>query len=105
DIMFNYQKFLKCYIDVLSYQYEKDGFDSSKICKNLPLFIEYGTYRPTAIMLQSVGISRNTALLINPLIEKTFSDETDCLTWIKTHKNLLQEKIHPILYREIEKIL
>lgn len=105
DIMFNYQKFLKCYIDVLSYQYEKDGFDSSKICKNLPLFIEYGTYRPNAIMLQSVGISRNTALLINPLIEKTFSDETDCLTWIKTHKNLLQEKIHPILYREIEKIL
>jgi superfamily II DNA/RNA helicase len=105
DIMFNYQKYLKCYIDILSYQYEKDGFDSNKICKNLPLFIEYGTYRPNTIMLQSVGISRNTALLINPMIAKTFADENDCLTWIKKHKDLLKEKIHPILYREIEKIL
>jgi len=107
DIMFNYQKFLKCYIDILSYQHEKMDLDDSKICKNLPFFIEYGTYKQNVIRLQSIGISRSTALIINSLIdsEVTFDDENECLTWIKQNMDLLHKKVPRILFREIEKIV
>ncbi len=107
NIMFNYQRYLKCYIDILSYQYRKKELDDNKICKNLPFFIEYGTYKQNVIFLQSIGISRSTALIINPLIDPriTFKDENECLNWIKQNIEMLRNKVPKILFREIEKIV
>ncbi len=78
-IRFEYQKYLKCYIDVLLHFYEKSGYDTKNICENLPMFIEFGSFKKNVLILQSVGLSRSSAISINSLIPTDFSDETTAL--------------------------
>lgn len=104
-IGYEYQKYLKCYIDILFYYYDESGYDSSTICENLPMYIEFGTYKTNVLILQSIGLSRSTAIAINPLVRGTFSDEMDCLKWIKMNMVLIRNNISSVLFKEVEKII
>lgn len=102
-IGYEYQKYLKCYIDILRHYYDESGYDSSIICENLPMYIEFGTYKTNVLILQSIGLSRSTAIAINPLVRGTFSDEMDCLKWIKMNMVLIRNNISRVLFKEVEK--
>ncbi len=104
-IGYEYQKYLKCYIDILRHYYDESGYDSSIICENLPMYIEFGTYKTNVLILQSIGLSRSTAIAINPLVRGTFSDEMDCLKWIKMNMVLIRNNISGVLFKEVEKII
>lgn len=104
-IRYDYQKYLKCYIDVLLYYYEKSGYDPHNICENLPMYIEFGSFKKNVLFLQSIGLSRSTSIAINILTKGNFSDETDCLNWLKINKEKIKMKISPIFYREIQEVV
>ncbi len=104
-IGYEYQKYLKCYIDILRHYYDESGYDSSTICENLPMYIEFGTYKTNVLILQSIGLSRSTAIAINPLVRGTFSDEMDCLKWIEMNMVLIRNNISSVLFKEVDKII
>lgn len=104
-IMFEYQKFLKCYIDILLFFYEEAGYDSNQICDNLPMYLEYGTFKKNIMILQSIGLSRSTAISVNSLIRGNFSDENDCILWIKQNIPSIRGRISPILMKELEVLI
>lgn len=105
QIRFEYQKYLKCYTDIFSYYYEVSGYDDSHICKELPLFIEFGTYDRNSIILQSIGLSRFSALSITDFLDHDFIDEMDCKTWLRKNYQLLQRKLSPVLFNEVKQII
>jgi hypothetical protein len=100
-VRFEYQKFLKCYIDVVLHFYEESGYDSNKICKNLPMYLEYGTFKKNVMMLQTVGLSRSTAIAINSFMKGKFADENDCLQWLKQNKATIKNRLSPLLWSEV----
>lgn len=104
-IRYEYQKYLKCYIDVLLYYYEKSGYDSKNICENLPMYIEFGSFRKNVLVLQSIGLSRATSIAINSFTEGDLSNEVDCLKWLKINKEKIRKSISPIYYKEISELV
>ncbi len=103
-IMFEYQKFLKCYIDILLYFYEESGYDPKGICDAFPMYLEYGSFEKNVIILQTIGLSRSTATTIDSLVKGTFSDESDCIEWLKQNKVFIKNHISQILYKEVDEI-
>jgi len=104
-IRFEYQKFLKCYIDVLLFYYDECKYDQKKICVQLPMYLEYGTFNKNILLLQSVGFSRSTAININALTSGMFSDENDCINWVKKNKDYIKNSISRLLWTEIEEVV
>jgi superfamily II DNA/RNA helicase len=103
-VRFRYQNFLKCYIDILIYHYQKTGQDPTIIHDQLPSYIEFGSYQSNTIILQSVGLSRTTAIAISKLISYSLVDEVECMKWIRTNTDFLDNNLSPILFSEVEKI-
>jgi len=100
-VRFEYQKFLKCYIDVLLHFYEESGYDSDSICKNLPMYLEYGTFKKNVMLLQTVGLSRSTAIAINSFMKGNFADEGDCIKWLKQNKGVIKDHLPSLLWVEV----
>ena len=106
SLRYEYQKFLKCYIDILVYFYELMKFDTSEICRNLPTYIEFGSYKRNVILLQSIGLSRSTAIVLDGIAHITFSDENDCINWLKGMKQAFKYYGLPTIYlHEISEIV
>ncbi|MFH2020205.1 MAG: DEAD/DEAH box helicase [archaeon] len=105
ELRFEYQKFLKCYIDILLYYYKESNYDSTKICEYLPIYLEYGTYQKNIIALQSIGLSRSTALMIGKFVTGSFSDEVDCAVWLKQNKTLLGTMLPRLVQNEVNGVL
>ncbi len=105
QIRFDYQKYLKCYIDILSHYYEISGFEDPQFCEELPLFIEFGSYNRNAITLQSIGLSRFSALSITELLNRDFLNEMDCKIWLRENLPTLQRKLSPVLFNEVKLII
>ncbi len=104
-IMFKYQKYLKCYIDILLHYYEESGYDPSKISDQFPMYLEFGSFKPNIIILQSIGISRSAAISINSLTKESFSDEADCIIWLKKNVGIIKEKYSPLIYDEVRSVV
>lgn len=100
-IRFEYQKFLKCYTDVLVYFYEESGYDISKICVTLPMYFEYGTFKKNVMMMQTIGLSRSTAIAINSFMKADFADEGDCINWINKNKGFIKKRLPPLMWAEV----
>jgi superfamily II DNA/RNA helicase len=109
EIKFNYSRGLKCYIDIteriLSEENRQDVF-----CNNLSLLLESGASDRKILFLIGAGLSRNTAIEIF----ENFDDgrklpqwDTIAATiqWLRQNNSTLQAYLHPIIYREIEKLL
>ncbi len=101
-IMFEFQKYLRCYIDLLLLHCKQSGFDTSKICDSLPFYIEFGTYQKNVLILQSAGINRATSVALSKLTSGQFSNEADALEWIRKNIKIIQQKLSPFLLSEIK---
>ncbi len=104
-IRFDYQHYLKCYIDILLYYYESCHYDAKLICDNLPIYIEFGSYKKNVILLQSIGLSRSTSILIDSVSKTDFSDERDCLYWLKINKDFLASTLPKVCYDEVNELI
>lgn len=104
-LRFDYQKFLKCYIDILKHYYEESAYDTTRICENLSTYIEFGSFNKNVILLQSIGLSRSTAIKLNSLISAEFSNERECIEWLKLYKNKIERILSPIYFDEIKEIV
>jgi superfamily II DNA/RNA helicase len=103
-VRFRYQNLLKCYVDILRFYCEETGQDPDFIHEQLPSYIEFGSYQPNVIILQSVGLSRTTAIAINDLIDYSLIDEIECVKWIRSNNKYLKSNMTSVLFSEIEKI-
>ena len=103
-VRFRYQNLLKCYIDILQYYCKESGRDSSFIHDQLPAYIEFGSYQSNILILQSIGLSRTTAIAIDDLINYSLVDEIECVKWIRTNNEFLKTSLSPVLFSEIERI-
>lgn len=103
-VRFRYQNLLKCYADILRYHYQEIGQDPDSIHDQLPSYIEFGSYQPNVIILQSVGLSRTTAIAVNKKIDYSLIDEIECMNWIRSNNEYLKGNLSPVLFSEIEKI-
>jgi superfamily II DNA/RNA helicase len=113
-IRFDYEKYLRAYIDVLLFyrdQFDEDiGEDLENICESLPTFLEFGSFNKNIIILQSLGISRSTAMSIEyaikrGIIYRHFLDETDCLQWLRNNAAFLKSTLSPVFFNEINELL
>lgn len=104
-IRFTYQTYIKCYIDILSYYYESKKYESREICTQWPKYLEYGSFDQNVILLQSIGLSRGTAITLKKLTPLTFQDEDDCMNWLRKNMKKFEDKIPPVMYGEIKQTL
>ena len=100
-IRFIYQKYIKCYVDILIYYYETKGYDTDKICTQWPKYLEYGSYDGNIITLQAIGLSRGTAIALKSITSLTFEDEDDCMEWLKKNMHIFKTQLSPVMYDEI----
>lgn len=100
-IRFDYQKFLKCYTDILLHYFKQENYDSTKICDSLSMYLEYGTYKKNVLILQSLGMSRSTALTVGAIAKEKFADEADCSNWIKLNFANIKRHLPAILFKEL----
>ncbi|MCW4017672.1 MAG: DEAD/DEAH box helicase [Candidatus Bathyarchaeota archaeon] len=113
-IRFDYEKYLRAYIDVLSFyrdQFDVDiGQNLEAICENLPTFLEFGSYNKNIIIFQSLGLSRSTAISIEHstkrgIFYRHFLDEADCLQWLRNNSFFLKSTLSPVVFDEINDLL
>lgn len=105
-IRYDYQKYLKCYIDVLLFYYKESGYETAKICENIPQYLEYGTYRVNVLIMQSMGLSRATSIALDTLTSgASFSDDKDCMNWLKLNSSRIQKKLSRFLWIEVEELI
>ena len=104
-VRFEYQKYLKCYIDILLHYYQECNYDPKRICESLPIYLEYGTFKKNIILLQSVGFSRATSIQIDSYARAEFTDENDCLEWLRLNKDHLRQNLSPLLWIEVQDVV
>lgn len=105
-LRFEYQKFLKCYTDILKHHYEKSEYEPARFCENLSTYIEFGSFNKNVILLQSVGLSRSTAIKISSFASGLeFTTESDCIHWLKSNKERIKRSVSSIYFDEIEEIV
>jgi replicative superfamily II helicase len=107
QLRYEYQKYLKCYIDILLFYYDEAGFDKKSICEHLPSYLEYGTKIKNIIILQNVGLSRAAAISLWKQYKDMgdFADEEDCKNWLNKNKGRIQEKVSKYVWIEINEVL
>ncbi len=69
------------------------------------MYLEYGTFKKNVMILQSIGLSRSTAISVNSMVTGNFSDENDCILWIKQNIPSIRSRISPILMKEFEALI
>jgi hypothetical protein len=113
-IRFDYEKYLRAYIDVLLFyrsQFDEEiGENLENICESLPTFLEFGSYNKNIIILQSLGLSRSTAMAIEHslkrgIIYRYFLDEADCLEWLRNNATFLKSTLSAVFFSEISDLL
>ena len=104
-IRYKYQKDLKCYIDLLRLFY-KDDEKLSEINDTLPMYLEFGTHKKNILIMQAMGISRSTALMLDKFTENlNFEGQTDCINWLKSNNEELSRRVPKFVWSEVEEII
>ena len=104
-IQYTYKKYLKCYVDILIYFLKLNKNENYNVCEMLPVFIEYGSYKPNEVIMQTIGFSRFSALYISDNIHQTFLNEDECILWFKQKRSELKNILPKPVFREIEAII
>ncbi|GAA4724187.1 DEAD/DEAH box helicase [Brevibacillus fulvus] len=102
---FKFAKYSSCYIDILKYFLEKEGFtDLAMDLPKLNIWLEFGASQQTQISLMSLGLSRTTAIALSELIVHDNYNTDQCLEWLNT-VNLESLELSPIIIQEVMHIL
>lgn len=106
EIRFEYTRCLKCYCDVIEQILSEEGLPVS-YCRLLPTYLETGASDERILFLIGAGLSRNVAIEIFAAfgdipVWKTVAETVD---WLQHNKPIMKQKLHPVLYREAERII
>ncbi|OCF92328.1 hypothetical protein A9G17_03920 [Gilliamella sp. wkB7] len=113
EVMDNIEKFVRfkfakdssCYIDILRYFLEiNKRYDLLENIPQLNLWLEFGVSQKTHLSLLSLGLSRNTVIVLTDYIVNTQMSKNESLDWIK-RQDLDQLDISSIIIEDIKKIL
>jgi hypothetical protein len=104
-LKYDYARALKCYLDITEEIMQKTG-DKRLSCNELPIFLEAGASSKRVLVLLDMGFSRAFAIEIKNLMGGAeITSIADCVNWLRTNKDMIRQKLPPILYREIEDLL
>lgn len=105
EIRFEYLKYMKCYITIQSFVYDEKKWDKSLIAESLPHYLELGAFKPATLMLQSIGVSRSSAITITRKFDPLFADIEDCKKWLNDNLNSLKQELTHVAYKEVLRTL
>lgn len=107
-IRFDYTRGLKCYSDIFEeIMSEENQLLPPEYCQLLPTFLEAGASDKRILFLIGAGLSRNVAIEISRTMGSLPDWNTleETIAWLRTNGSALKEKMHPLLYEEIERII
>jgi hypothetical protein len=101
---FEAPKYLTCYLDVLL-----QFIDSSKADVRLPdmdleMMLEMGVSRPTELSMMTLGLSRSSAVALEPNIMDDTLDRAGALEWLR-NADIGDYDVPALVVAEIEAIL
>jgi hypothetical protein len=102
---FKFAKYSSCYIDILRYFLSEKGH--ANLLGDIPqlnIWLEFGVSQQTQISLISLGLTRNSAIVISEFIANDKLNRQQCLEWLKTNDPEVLS-ISPIMTKEIERII
>lgn len=104
EIRFEYTRGLKCYCDIIGAILSEEG-KSTAFCRDLPTYLEAGASDRNALFLIGSGLSRNVSIEICTVIRDLpkLTTVAETVGWLENNKSILQKKLHPILYKEVER--
>ncbi len=103
-LKYDYTRGLRCYCDIVDYIIKKKDL-LVKYSRDLPEYLETGAYDKRVFLLLSVGISRNSAITIAHEMSDNIDTIPKCLYWLRENKLKIRDKLHELMYRELEYLL
>ena len=80
---FRFAKESSCYIDILRYYLRKTGkADLVPLIPDLSLWLEFGVSQKTQLSLLSMGLSRNTTIILSEFITKSDLEVDAVIRWL-----------------------
>jgi hypothetical protein len=107
-LRYDYTRGLKCYCDIveliLSTRHEEP-----MCCLHLPSYLEAGVSSEPVLFLIGAGLSRNAALEVSQALRVAgglpeWTTVAETLGWLKKNKHILEHRIDPVLYKEIDRL-
>lgn len=97
---------LEAYIDILTIILEEENIPITKIREELPNYLEMGACTKNTLMLETIGLSRLSAITVSNIVPRDFNDILECKSWLKkvfTDKSKHNE-IPNIILKEIQNV-
>ncbi len=102
---FKFLKYISCYNEILAQAFKiRNRVDLIEMIPNLNLQLEFGVSKQTQVSLMGLGLSRNTAILLDEYISNESLSPAECLKWLR-NAALDSYNLNEINIREIKKIL
>jgi len=104
-LKYDYTRTLKCYQDITEGIRRMMG-DNRPFCRELPIFLEEGTFKRNTLFLLEAGFSRNVAKAIADLMGETkLGSSTQTVEWIKLNMNKIKGELPEFYFVELEDVL
>ncbi|TWP24023.1 DEAD/DEAH box helicase [Apibacter muscae] len=101
---FRFVKESSCYIDILKYFLsQKEEYELLENIPDLNLWLEFGVSEETQISLLSLGLSRQSTILLSEVIPNSNFNKQQCLEWINEN-DLTDYNFSSIIMAEIDNI-
>lgn len=102
---FKFAKFSACYIDILRFYLNiNEKKELANSIPNLHMWLEFGVSQGTQISLISLGLTRQTAIMLSEFISNDNYTKEECLAWIKSN-DLTTLQLSQIVLNEINETL
>lgn len=102
---FRFLKYISCYNEILAQTFKmRKRFDILDRIPNLNLQLEFGVSKQTQVSLMGLGLSRNTAILLDEYISNEDLSPAECLKWLR-NAALDSYNLNEINIKEIKKML
>jgi len=107
-VRFDYTRGLKCYSNILEeIASEENRPMPPAYCPFLSTFLEAGASDKRVLFLIGSGLSRTVAIEISRAMETLpkWDSLAETMIWLRANRPILKEKIHPLLFEEVERII
>ncbi|WP_436515225.1 DEAD/DEAH box helicase [Ekhidna sp. To15] len=102
---FKFAKYSGCYIDILRHLLRNEGkLDLIENIPELNIWLEFGVSRQTQVSLISLGLSRNTSIMLSEFIADDNLSRSQCVEWLMKN-DFRKLDLSPIIIKEIEKAI
>ncbi|VVB83901.1 ATP-dependent DNA helicase Hel308 [uncultured archaeon] len=106
DVRFNLYNLVKCYLLIYNYYVKTNNIKGvNESFLSIPTYIEYGSIIPQVLILQNLGLSRDTAVEIYNTFTPPFIDLEKAKKWLKINKSKLLEKLSKYSIKDLEEMI